>query len=126
MLGYKGFRSNLTCRNSFQYEVGKTYTMDVDQIHLCLSGFHFCQFPLDVLKYYNDSDNKYGLVRAEDKIVSDKDKSVTNQITIVELLSTDELRKRMPSLVIRKNGDKEWYREGKLHRLDGPAIESQN
>jgi hypothetical protein len=25
--------------------------------------------------------------------------------------------------VVRVNGDKAWYRAGKLHRVDGPAVE---
>jgi hypothetical protein len=52
MLGYKGFHRDLTGKNHFQYEVGQTYKMDQDLIQLGRSGFHFCQFPLDVLKHY--------------------------------------------------------------------------
>jgi hypothetical protein len=56
MLGYKVFRVNLIAFNSFQYEIGKTYTMSADQIKLHQAGFHFCRYPLDVLKYCHDSD----------------------------------------------------------------------
>jgi hypothetical protein len=46
MLGYKAFDSDLKCRD-FQYEIGCTYTIHSDEITVCSSGFHFCQFPLD-------------------------------------------------------------------------------
>jgi hypothetical protein len=123
MLGYKGFHSKLTGRNHFQYEVGKTYHMNADEIELCQSGFHFCQFPLDVLKYYNRSGDKYAVVKSEGKIISDDCKSVTNHITIVRLITRKQLKEMMPTHVIRPSGCQEWYKEGKLHRLEGPAIE---
>jgi hypothetical protein len=126
MLGYKGFRSDLTGYGGFQYEIGHTYRMNPDEIKLCVSGFHFCQFPLDVFKYYYNDDDQYALIKAEGEIFSSDDKSVTNQITILKVLTREDLRKMMPEVVIRKNGSKEWYRNGRLHRSDGPAIERHN
>jgi len=32
----------------------------------------------------------------------------------------------MPNPMINENGDKHWYVDGKLHRIDGPAIERIN
>ena len=125
MLGYKGFKKDLTCLQ-FQYEVGKTYTMDPLDIELCSTGFHFCQFPLDVFNYYNDEDNLYAVIKAEGHILHAYDKSVTNQLTIIELITKEELIKKQTGLFIRSDGTKEWYENGNKHRLDGPAIEYFN
>ena len=46
---YKGFDKGLKCRD-FQYEIGKTY--EEPTADLCNSGFHACEYPLDVFKYY--------------------------------------------------------------------------
>ena len=47
---YKGFDSELKCRD-FQYEVGKEYEME-GEIDCCHRGFHACESPLEVLRYY--------------------------------------------------------------------------
>ena len=46
---YKGFDKYLKCRD-FQYEIGKTY--EEPTADLCNRGFHACERPLDVFRYY--------------------------------------------------------------------------
>ena len=58
--GYKGFNPDLTCRD-FQYEVGKEY--ETDEAKVCETGFHFCENPFDVWKYYPLCDEKGQLNR---------------------------------------------------------------
>lgn len=63
MKGYKGFDKDLKC-NDYQYEIGKTY--ETDKAMLCVEGFHFCEAPLDVLRYYgNRNGNRYCEVTAD-------------------------------------------------------------
>ena len=50
--GYKGFNPDMTCRG-FQYEVGKEY--ETKKAKACQEGFHFCEYPLNVLSYYEPS-----------------------------------------------------------------------
>ena len=46
---YKAFNPDLTCRG-FQYEIGGVY--ETDEAEVCKSGFHACEYPLDVLNFY--------------------------------------------------------------------------
>ena len=65
---YKGFDKDLKCRD-FQYEIGKTY--EEPTAELCNSGFHACEYPLDVFAYYATGDmSRYCEVDLDD--VSDK------------------------------------------------------
>ena len=93
MRGYKVFNPDFTCRG-FKYEVGKTYTIEGD-IECCERGFHFCKELIDCFNYYNfDYNNKFAIVEANDKIITDNDeKYCTNNITIVRELNFSEVCK---------------------------------
>lgn len=86
MKAYKGFNPDMTCRG-FQYKEGETYTED--SASLCNSGFHACEDPLDVFRYYPPTDengnlNKFHEVELED-VSPEKDsdtKRCAKKITI--------------------------------------------
>ena len=63
MKGYKGFDEKLCCKD-FQYEIGGTYEHK-GAISLCKTGFHFCENPLDALRYYQPVGSRYAEVEAE-------------------------------------------------------------
>ena len=74
---YKGFNNDMTCRG-FQFEVGKEYEEN-GKIEACENGFHACENPMDVFRYYPPSNSRYCKVeqsgsidRGEDKIASSK------------------------------------------------------
>ena len=64
MKGYKGFDKNLKCYGGYQYEVGRTET--TDKAELCKTGFHFCERPLDVFRYFGPAGNRFCEIEAED------------------------------------------------------------
>ena len=100
---FKGFDKNLKCRG-FQYVEGETYTMDEYQISLCNRGFHFCYRIKDVFQFYrNDGNNQFAIIEPLGKVLKSSDKSVTNQIKIVKVLTPTELDK------ILINEDLEYY-----------------
>ena len=53
---YKGFHKDLSCKD-FRYEIGKEY--ETERAEICEEGFHACEFPLDVLRYYNPADSRF-------------------------------------------------------------------
>lgn len=73
MKGYKGFDKDLKC-SGFQYEVGGSYECEGD-IKACKRGFHFCENPLDVLKYYAPADSRYCEVESDGVESRDTDDS---------------------------------------------------
>ena len=152
MKGYKIVTKENKGYNDFQYKVGETYTHD-DEIKLCESGFHFGLNIPECLQYnYDNYDPKIHNVLeisatgTHDGIKGDK--YVTNRIYIEKLLSEDEIYKLCTGkfnlhdhviyykdgnihrddgpAIEDANGDKYWFVNGKRHRDDGPAIEDAN
>lgn len=83
MKAYKAFNDDLTCID-FQYEIGKTYTMNEKPIP-CKQGFHACLDLEDVFGYYDPIDKiRICKVELNGDIIHHEDKVVTNSITILE------------------------------------------
>lgn len=59
----------------FQYEIGKEY--ETDKAKVCRSGFHACEYPLNVFKYYPPSDSRYCEVEQSGEISKDLGDSKT-------------------------------------------------
>lgn len=79
---YKGFDENLRCRG-FQYETGETY--EEKAAELCKKGFHACEKPLDVFRYYPPgAESRYCEVELTDPSSeeSDDSKRVAKKIKI--------------------------------------------
>jgi hypothetical protein len=60
VIAYKGFDKDLKCR-AFQYAIGETYTHD-GKVSACNSGFHACEYPLHVLRYYKPGTSRFAIV----------------------------------------------------------------
>ena len=69
---FKGFEEDMTCRN-FKYEEGKDY--ETDTASACNSGFHACEYPLDVFGYYPPGTSVYHEVEQSGEISRDTDDS---------------------------------------------------
>lgn len=66
---YKATDKNMVCNpsgdNPFQYEHGVTY--EKPEAQLCRHGFHACEAPMDVLRYYSPADgSRYFEAELED------------------------------------------------------------
>lgn len=99
--GYKGTDKDMKCRD-YQYEMNKQHDMpEGSEIDICRSGFHFCDKPDDVFRYYRvERGNRFfevkALVRRWNKngtytIEHSHDKMVAKSIQFIRELSTVEI-----------------------------------
>lgn len=88
---YKGFNANLSCRG-FRYEVGKTYEHD-GRVEACSSGFHACEYPLDVFGYYAPAYARFAVVKQEGDIRrhGEDSKVASGRITIEAEINIPEM-----------------------------------
>jgi hypothetical protein len=113
MRGYKASYDGL-CNNNFLYEVGKTYEMEEDPI-ICKRGFHFCENPDDVLKYYSIGFKSFVLfeIDAIGKIDKWYDKSCTNKIEIIRIIPKSEYKNvfNKENIVMDENDNLIYYKD---------------
>ena len=81
----KGFNSDMTCTPTddikFQYEEGKTYEEEIANV--CNKGFHACELPIDVFRYYPPTRSIYHQVEMSGEIDNSKtDKVCSSKIKI--------------------------------------------
>ena len=94
IIAYKGFNQDWTCQG-YQYEVGKTYEHRGD-VKACESGFHACEYPLDVLSYYSPDVSKFAVVKMSGETSKDSDdtKIASAKITIETEINLPEMVKK--------------------------------
>ena len=94
IIAYKGFDENLKCRG-YQYEIGKTFEHD-GAVKACESGFHACEYPLDVFNYYTPSDSRFAVVKMHGETSKDSSdtKIASAKITIEKEIKLPEMINR--------------------------------
>ena len=94
IIAYKGFDENLKCRD-YQYEIGKTFEHK-GKVEVCESGFHACEYPLDVFGYYPPSNSRFAIVKmhGETSKGSDDTKIASAKITIETEIKLPEMINR--------------------------------
>ena len=100
--GYKGFDKDLKCRD-FQYEIGKDYEQE-GEVKCCERGFHFCENPFDVFRYYSPSDSRYCEVEGDENVdkANDNSKVATSHIHISAEIGLNELIKAGVKFILDK------------------------
>ncbi|MCO2436053.1 hypothetical protein FA346_13150 [Pseudomonas aeruginosa] len=91
---YKGFKQDLTCRG-YQFEIGGTYKHD-GEVEACASGFHSCEYPLDVFGYYAPGESRFAIVKASGQLSRHDDDSKIASATLVV-----EAEINMPTMISR-------------------------
>lgn len=81
VVAYKGFNKDLRCTGGdslFQYEVGKSYEHKGD-VKCCSAGFHACEYPLDVFRYYAPSESRFAVVEQSGRVARhDEDSKIAS------------------------------------------------
>lgn len=101
--GFKGFDKDLKCRG-FQYEIGKDYEQE-GEVKCCERGFHFCEDPFDVFRYYSPSDSRYCEVEGDgnaNKANDDDSKVATSHIHIPAEIGLNGLIKAGVKFILDK------------------------
>ena len=109
---FKGFDKDMKCRG-FQFEEGKTY--HEEKAKLCDVGFHACEMPLDVFRYYQPGEKSiYREVELEDVTDEhgDDSKRVGKTIKIGAAISIRGLVAAQLDFVFKKSEKEQHYTSG--------------
>jgi hypothetical protein len=80
---YKGFGLDWKCRD-FQYALGESYEHKGD-VAACAGGFHACEYPLHVLRYYPASRSRFAVVEQSGTLARhDEDSKVASSRILVK------------------------------------------
>ncbi len=91
MKTYKGFNADWTCRG-YQFAVGNEYTQD-GPVQACERGFHACEYPLDVFRYYPPGLSVYAETESDGTIdkCGDNSKIASSVLRVKAQLSISDL-----------------------------------
>ena len=118
MIGFKGFTDDWKTFNEMKFDPKSDVEYEEkENIKLCKNGFHFCKFPLDVLKYYPifrlgrrkiSHFNKYAIINTNDEDVSKEEhendtKKVTSKFKIDHEISIKDIIRISSNMVREKN-----------------------
>ncbi|HDX9048043.1 TPA: hypothetical protein ROW14_000330 [Yersinia enterocolitica] len=95
VITFKGFDQKLQCRG-YQFEIGKTYTHE-GKVEACGSGFHACEAPFDVFRYYSPASSRYAVTESFGTIDREEDgdtKIASASITITAELTLPQFIQR--------------------------------
>ena len=102
---YKGTDKEMKCYGGYQYEIGKQET-DTGAIRCGDKGFHSCEVPFDVLRYFPLRDgNRYFTAEASgviDRTNADDSKIASSELTIKTEIGIADLIKAQIAYTKRK------------------------
>lgn len=88
--GWKNLNKNLTCK-SFQFKIGKI-EKHIGPISMCDVGFHFYTNPANLFQFYSQDCSIVAEIEASGEIIHEANKSVCSEITIIKILTKEELK----------------------------------
>jgi hypothetical protein len=99
----KGFDENMICKG-YQFKFGKTFIHD-GPIKLCRLGFHSCENPIDVFRYYPPGQSRYSESEASGTIVKhniNSSKMASSEIKIGAELSIKSIVDKSIEYIFKK------------------------
>ena len=90
MFGFKATDTNLKC-NNFQFKLNETFHHS-GILEMCKSGFHFCEKLININRYYSfNKKNRFFIVKSGNTYKTQVDKLVTDEITLLKEITSDNL-----------------------------------